>query len=107
MSSDSTIQEFLLKELEKDTLNEGITTTKAEMLAQKMIDEALAGDQRMMGNLIKFIEKLDLLKEQNTEIKEKAVRANDVTIILDFFENRRNEVNKLIRERKKKRKQSN
>jgi hypothetical protein len=65
--------------------------TKGEALMKAMVDEALAGDQRMMAHIIKFMEKLDALyaariaKGAKEEIEE-VVAQTDREILLRFCE---------------------
>lgn len=66
------ILEDLLKELEQEIdVKEGSVSrkiTKGQALIKNMVNEAIKGDQRMMANILKFIDKLDALQRSRKEI---------------------------------------
>jgi len=49
-----------------------------------MINEALKGDQRMLGNVLKLIDKLDLIKEEEKSEEEEKNSKGDWELIFAF-----------------------
>lgn len=100
--SKTSLIDFLLKELEKESVINGQTTSKGELLIQNMVSEAVAGDQRMMSNILKFVDKLDSLKTTDNEEKTAPpLSMSDEDIIVTYYHRNRCEINKKIRQRKK------
>ena len=63
---DPSLLEELLNELRRTNIaqsdTENAALTKGQRLIRSMVDEALRGDQKMLANVLKFIEKLDDLQ---------------------------------------------
>lgn len=88
-AGDSSILEQLLQELEQEIeAKEGAFSrkiTKGQALIKSMANEAFKGDQRMMTNVLKFIEKLDALqaaKKQEAETAHEPMSKVDWEILL-------------------------
>ncbi len=91
-ADEASILEQLLQELEQEIdAKEGAVSrkiTKGQALIKSMVNEALKGDQRMMGNVLKFMEKLDALHAaRKKEAKEKAtpMAKHDWGMMFHFF----------------------
>lgn len=91
-SDEASILEQLLQELEqKIDAKEGKVNrkiTKGQALIKSMVNEALKGDQRMMANVLKFIEKLDALqatKKQEVQTSNRSMDKVDWEIMLRYY----------------------
>ena len=89
---DASILEQLLQELEeKIDAKEGSSVrklTKGQALIKSMVNEALKGDQRMMANVLKFIERLDALqssRKQEADVCQEEMGKVDWEIMLRYF----------------------
>jgi len=108
--TDDSILEQLLKELDKtiDAKEGNVTSkiTKGEALIKSMVNEALKGDQRMMTNVLKFIEKLDALKSAKKEVEEKKeeekLSETDEDIILRYYGKNKESIEKELEKRYRK-----
>lgn len=90
--SEISILEQLLCELEEEIELEegepGRKMTKGQALIRNMVGEALEGDQRMMANVLKFMEKIDGLQAAQKEKhqgEEKPVARRDWEMMFYFF----------------------
>lgn len=106
-TEESSILEQLLQELTQEIdakegkLNRKIT--KGQALVKSMVNEALKGDQRMMANVLKFMEKLDTLqltRKENEETREDLTEA-DETIILRYYGRHKEAIEKELEKRYK------
>lgn len=104
---ESSILEQLLQELTQEIdakegkLNRKIT--KGQALVKSMVNEALKGDQRMMANVLKFMEKLDTLqltRKENEETREDLTEA-DETMILRYYGRHKESIEKELEKRYK------
>ncbi|MDB2415035.1 DUF5681 domain-containing protein [Rickettsiales bacterium] len=107
--TDDSILEQLLKELDKtiDAKEGNVSSkiTKGEALIKSMVNEALKGDQRMMTNVLKFIEKLDALKsakKETEEKKEEKLSETDEDIILRYYGRHKESIEKELEKRYRK-----
>lgn len=106
--TEKNILEQFLAELDKeiDAKEAGVSRkmTKGQALVKSMINEALKGDQRMLGNVLKLIEKLDLIEEEEEkpEDEEKHSRG-DWELMFAFF----GKYEKLIKQEIERLKESN
>ena len=89
---EASILEQLLQELEQEIdAKEGKISrkiTKGQALIKSMVNEALKGDQRMMANVLKFIEKLDALqaaKKQEATADNQEMDKVDWEIMLRYY----------------------
>lgn len=99
----SIIPNLLAQELDKTTEIEEdgriSKITKREALIRKMVNEAIKGDQRMLANIMKELEKPDGTEEVK---KEEKLSESDEDIILRYYDRNREKIEKMIRQRKKK-----
>lgn len=86
---EKTILDQFLAELEKeiDAKEAGVSRkmTKGQALVRGMINEALKGDQRMLGNVLKLIDKLDMIKEEEKPQDEEKHSKDDWELMFAFF----------------------
>lgn len=106
--TEKTILEQFLAELEKeiDAKEAGVSRkmTKGQALVKSMINEALKGDQRMLGNVLKLIEKLDMVKKEEEEPEDDLLKSKaDWEIMFAFF----GKYEKLIKQEIERLKESN
>lgn len=109
-ATDDSILEQLLKELDKtiDAKEGNVTSkiTKGEALIKSMVNEALKGDQRMMTNVLKFIEKLDALKSVKKEAEKKkeeeGLSETDEDIVLRYYGLHKESIEKELEKRYRK-----
>lgn len=78
----------LLAELDQDIhAKEGSTrrkVTKGQMLVRSLVSGALEGDQRMLANVLRLLEKLDFLPEEKPVAEERHA-ASDWETMFVFF----------------------
>lgn len=87
--TEKTILEQFLAELDKeiDAKEAGVSRkmTKGQALVKSMINEALKGDQRMLGNVLKLIDKLDMVEEEEKPEEEEKHSKGDWELMFAFF----------------------
>lgn len=87
--TEKTILEQFLAELEKeiDAKEAGVSRkmTKGQALVKSMVNEALKGDQRMLGNVLKLIDRLETLKEETKPEEEERQSKADWEIMFAFY----------------------
>ncbi len=90
--NEETLLEQFLAELdhEIDAKEAGVNRkiTKGQALIKSMVNEALKGDQRMMANVLKFIEKLDALQAARKEVEKEdeiPMARHDWDIMFHFY----------------------
>jgi len=83
------ILEQFLAELDKeiDAKEAGVSRkmTKGQALVKSIINEALKGDQRMLGNVLKLIDKLGLIEEDEKPEEEEKHSKGDWELMFAFF----------------------
>jgi hypothetical protein len=108
--NEETLLEQFLTELDReiDAQEAGVKRkiTKGQALIKSMVNEALKGDQRMMANVLKFIEKLDKLQAAKKEDKKEDANGvemgpADWSLAFDFFARNRPYVELELDHRKK------
>jgi hypothetical protein len=86
--NDKNILEYLLAELDQEIdAKEGSNSyriTKGRALIKSMVNEALKGDQRMMANVLKFVEKLETLQDAKETQQAESLPVN-WEMIFHFF----------------------
>lgn len=81
------ILEQLLAELEKETTGENTPSkaTKSEALVQLMVTEALKGDQRMLANILKLIDRLGPSEDEVPKDTHESHSRADWELMFAFF----------------------
>lgn len=97
------ILEQLLNELRQEIdATEGKVSrkiTKGQALIKSMVNEALKGDQRMVANILKFIEKIDAL--QTVKKEEEKLSETDEEIIYRYYNNNKEHIEQELQKRHK------
>lgn len=82
------LEQFLAeldKEIDAKEGNVSRKMSKGQALVKSMINEALKGDQRMLGNVLKLIDKLGLIEEEDKPEDEEKHSKGDWELMFAFF----------------------